>query len=161
MCYNTVRPQKIWGGNERVKKEKKKNKKYKMNSLQFQIYLLGWVVLGVGIAFYFIWIKSGLSLHVPCALRTLTGYYCPGCGATRALEQLLQGHFFKSLWYHPVVPYGAVVYTVFMVTNTVELLSDGKYPIGMKYRNGYLYGAIVLVIFQVIEKNLLLYLAEL
>ena len=28
----------------------------------------------------------------PCLWHTFTGYYCPGCGATRALYLLMHGH---------------------------------------------------------------------
>lgn len=45
----------------------------------------------------------------PCLFRSLTGLYCPGCGGTRALRFLLKGDVLRSLWYHPLVGYMAVV----------------------------------------------------
>lgn len=45
----------------------------------------------------------------PCLFRLLTGFYCPGCGGTRALKYLLQGQVFKSLYYHPLILYMAIV----------------------------------------------------
>ena len=32
----------------------------------------------------------------PCLFHTVTGYYCPGCGGTRAVCALFQGHFLIS-----------------------------------------------------------------
>lgn len=45
----------------------------------------------------------------PCLFHLLTGYYCPGCGGTRAVRYLLHGEIWKSIQYHPLVPYIAVV----------------------------------------------------
>lgn len=49
------------------------------------------------------------SIGMPCLFHLLTGFYCPGCGGTRAVRALLTGHPLLSLLYHPLVPYcGAV-----------------------------------------------------
>lgn len=45
----------------------------------------------------------------PCLFRLLTGFYCPGCGGTRALKYLLRGQVLASLYYHPLVFYMAAV----------------------------------------------------
>lgn len=37
------------------------------------------------------------SFYPRCPLYTLTGWQCPGCGATRALYSLLHGHL-ASAW---------------------------------------------------------------
>ena len=38
----------------------------------------------------------------PCPFHWLTGLYCPGCGATRALHALLHGNLQKALSMNPV-----------------------------------------------------------
>ena len=45
----------------------------------------------------------------PCLFHLVTGLYCPGCGGTRAVKYLLNGRLLESLFYNPVVLYGAVV----------------------------------------------------
>ncbi len=41
----------------------------------------------------------------PCLFRLLTGYYCPGCGGTRAVWHLLHGRILTSIRCHPLVFY--------------------------------------------------------
>lgn len=38
-----------------------------------------------------------------CPIFLFTGWYCPGCGATRAVRALLHGHFLRSFIYNPCV----------------------------------------------------------
>lgn len=45
----------------------------------------------------------------PCGLRELFGIYCPGCGGTRALIALFQGHFFRSLICNPAIILGGLL----------------------------------------------------
>lgn len=48
-----------------------------------------------------------LNLNFPCLFHLATGYYCPGCGGTRAIASLLHGQLFCSFLYHPVILYTA------------------------------------------------------
>ena len=45
-------------------------------------------------------IKNGQGF--PCLFHLLTGFYCPGCGGTRAIRLLLKGELIKSFCYHPL-----------------------------------------------------------
>lgn len=55
------------------------------------------------------WIAQG----APCFIYSLTGWYCPGCGGTRAVKALLCGRLFDSIYYHPAVPYLAIWTIIF------------------------------------------------
>ena len=37
---------------------------------------------------------------LPCPFRTLTGWWCPGCGMTRATHHLLRGNVIQALQYN-------------------------------------------------------------
>lgn len=64
-----------------------------------------------------------LKLYPPCIFRRVTGMYCPGCGGTRAVVELLKGNILRSLWYHPVVVYTAGLYGWYLISNTIEWIS--------------------------------------
>ncbi len=57
-----------------------------------------------------------------CRFYEKTGFYCPGCGATRALHFLLKGNLVRSLGYHPLVP-AAVLYMIpFLGSHTAAMI---------------------------------------
>jgi hypothetical protein len=41
---------------------------------------------------------------LPCGIKTLTGFDCPGCGMQRAFIALLRGDLLLSLQLHPALP---------------------------------------------------------
>lgn len=55
---------------------------------------IGLLVLCVAVLiFIYIFNPASWSIFYPsCPFHALTGLYCPGCGSTRALYQLLHGH---------------------------------------------------------------------
>jgi hypothetical protein len=60
--------------------------------------LAGALVLGG--AFVYCFSPSEHSFYPRCLFHALTGLQCPGCGATRALYQLLHLHFRGALHYN-------------------------------------------------------------
>jgi len=94
----------------------------------------------------------------PCWFHLITGYYCPGCGGTRALRALFHGHLWQAVWFHPFVPYTIAVYLYFMATQTVERISRKRFRIGMHYHNWLVWTAVALVLGNFLLKNILHYL---
>lgn len=123
------------------------------------MYIVGWFLIG-GLALIAVSMRLLPQLAAlnqrPCMFKTMTGLYCPGCGGTRAVVSLLQGRLVRSLLLHPFVFYVAVVGGWFMISQTIQRLSGGKLPIGMKYRELYLWIALALVVANFLVKNILL-----
>lgn len=46
---------------------------------------------------------SNGGVFLPCPFRTLTGWWCPGCGLTRATHHLLRGDIMQALRYNVFV----------------------------------------------------------
>jgi len=95
------------------------------------------------------------SLQYECWVRKQGGFYCPGCGGTRAFFAFLRGRFVKSFLYHPVVPYMGVLYIVFMLRGALHFLSKGRFAF-MRFREGYIYAAVAIILIQFVIKNVYL-----
>ena len=62
----------------------------------FAVVMLVVAALGSGaVLFFFDPAKHGF--YPICLFHSLTGWNCPGCGATRAAYQLLHGHLLRAL----------------------------------------------------------------
>lgn len=122
-----------------------------------------WILMGILLAAvlgYVWWNLSGRPVSFPmCALLRFTGFYCPGCGGTRACICLLEGDLRASLYYHPIVLYGVCISGWYLISHTIEYLSKGRICIGMRYRDIYLYIAILILLVNWGVKNACLLLA--
>ena len=90
----------------------------KLGEIDDIFYKLGLAALAVALAAALLYCVTGFSvldIKFPCMFKTVTGLWCPGCGGTRALKQLLKGNLWQSFIDYPPVIYGAVVYVVFMI----------------------------------------------
>jgi hypothetical protein len=117
------------------------------------------VLLAVAVLF----VCRGRDLHparwmLPCLLHTLTGYYCPGCGGTRAVQYLLAGKWLKSLYYYPLVVCTVCWYLGFWTTYTVERHKKITLRYGIHAKEQWLWVALVLVAANCVVKNLILFL---
>ena len=79
------------------------------------------------------------KILIPCMFHKLTGLYCPGCGGTRAVEAFFKGKWIRSFLYHPLVPYGVIIYAWYMGSHTIQMVSGGRIKSGMHYRDAYLW----------------------
>jgi hypothetical protein len=61
-----------------------------------------WGSLGLGAVYVFAFEPGKTGFFPPCVFRQLTGLQCPGCGSTRALHQLLHGHFVTAFTLNPL-----------------------------------------------------------
>ena len=71
-------------------------------------YITGWICIAIFAALAAVIGVCGTQILTkvpPCPLHAYTGYYCPGCGGTRATFALLHGHLIRSFVLHPFVPY--------------------------------------------------------
>ena len=127
--------------------------------LETRLYRCGWIFLFI----LCVWkiAKKVLFPHFvlsfgtrPCVFYTLTGYFCPGCGGTRSLRALLSGKIFVSAVDFPMIFYAAAIFAWFMISQTIDRISGHRLPIGMKYRDTWVYAALVIVVIHFVVKNL-------
>ncbi len=123
------------------------------------LFYIGWAlvfVAGICLLIYRAMPLPYTKLMMPCIFHSVTGFYCPGCGGTRAVSALLHGRIAASFVCHPLVPCAAITAGWFLISQSIERLSRHRVKIGMKYRDVYIWAALGIVILNFIVKNLLL-----
>lgn len=115
------------------------------------------VILAAAVLFFVPDLRNRFQA-MPCALRAMTGLYCPGCGGTRAFLFFLHGQLGKSLYYNPAVSCVLIFCLVYMASHTLKHLTGGKIR-GIHYRNLYCYLGLALLVANWVWKNYML-LAE-
>lgn len=101
-------------------------------------------------------LKLIFTCKIPCLLYSRYHIYCPGCGGTRAVVQLLKGHVITSFLLHPMVLYTVILLICYFVSNAIGILFRCRDKIGMKLKTGYLVTALVLLLVNCIVKNIFL-----
>lgn len=62
-----------------------------------------WLLLIAGALYLYIFEPGKSGFFPGCPFRLLTGFTCPGCGTTRALHQILHGHFDIAFTLNPLL----------------------------------------------------------
>ncbi|TCU77306.1 uncharacterized protein DUF2752 [Tissierella praeacuta] len=61
---------------------------------------------------------------IPCIFNRITGFYCPGCGMTRALHSILRFDFYQAFRFNSlifIVPPIFVIYYIFEYNNYIKV----------------------------------------
>lgn len=95
--------------------------------------------------------KPGHSRWLPsCPLHTFTGFFCPGCGSTRALYYLVHGHPLTALRENAL----AVFLLPFVIYELTALLT-GRWPsLAARLRPRTVWALLALVILFGVLRNL-------
>ncbi len=132
------------------------------NSKEFSeekiLYIMGWISIFFILIFFLILHILNFDIfnvNIPCAIYEKTGYYCPGCGMTRAIKALLSGDILASLKYHPIVVYLIGIGSIFMILNTISLISKKDFS-GMRLKNCFILIIPIIIAVQWVIKNALL-----
>lgn len=92
-------------------------------------YLGGFFAYGIGLSA--LYARTGLGL--PCPLRSLTGWECPLCGATRMGSALLHGDLASAFADNPVVLLGLVLLTALGLVWSVEVLRGPRLRLPLRW----------------------------
>ena len=125
-------------------------------------YIMGWCAAGIFAALFLFVRVTGIPVWkflLPCPFHALTGAYCPGCGGTRAVRALLAGKWLRSFVLHPFVPYAALLSGWFMISQTIERVSGSRIRIALRFRDVYIWIALLLIVVNCLVKNLALFVA--
>ncbi len=69
------------------------------------------LILSIALFVFMAWLHL---FHITCPIKWFTGISCPGCGMTRAWLQVLQGHFYRAFYFHPLWWIVPIVFIFFL-----------------------------------------------
>src|SRR5262245_232827 len=119
--------------------------------------LLGiWMLLLLGAIYVFTFEPGRNGFFPPCIFRLLTGLQCPGCGSTRALHQLLHGHFFAAFTLNPLFVI-AIPLLLYALLRHTTLSFQGITPKPNALPARYIYLIFVVIVSFWIVRNTPLY----
>lgn len=62
---------------------------------------------------------------IPCTFLWLTGFYCPGCGSSRALRQILHLDFYGALRYNALFTIASPFLAVYFGAAAIRYIKNG------------------------------------
>ncbi len=89
--------------------------------------LVIWSLIIAGAAYLFFFEPGKTGFFPACPFRSLTGFTCPGCGVTRALHQILHGHFYNAFTLNPLFLL-AVPFLLFALLRYSVIVMRGGVP---------------------------------
>lgn len=103
---------------------------------------------------YAVWIgRTGIG--IPCPIRLITGWKCPGCGITHMCISLLHLDFSAAFLSNPAVFCLLPVYILLGIKKTWQYIMTGQYMFG-RLENIVLVISIAILILFGIARNLFL-----
>ena len=91
-----------------------------------------------------------------CSFMRMFGYYCPGCGGTRAILLIEDGQLLQSLLLNPLPMYALIIYSCFFIKNLLYILTRGKIK-KLAFNDWWVYIALIIIIVNCVIKNIFLY----
>ena len=90
-----------------------------------------------------VFVKMMFTVRYVCPARYLTGMYCPGCGATRALNSLLKLDFISSLKYNPIILIACVLLVLWYLQVFLSTFGSKKRIFPSEKKFYYISGSIL------------------
>ena len=118
---------------------------------------LYWLAAGLVLAVGFLYYRfnpAEVSFFPACLLRKYTGLYCPGCGAQRALHQLLHGHIREAFRYNALLVLAIPYVTLGFVLDIARHLQWTTLHPAMYRKQSVILGIAVLICLFWIFRNI-------
>jgi hypothetical protein len=104
-----------------------------------------WLLLIAGAAYLFLFEPGRTGFFPVCLFRLVTGLTCPGCGTTRALHQILHGHFQNAFMLNPLLLM-AIPFLVFAFVRFNLMVLRGGTPRKNALPAPYIYALFFIVV---------------
>lgn len=115
-----------------------------------------WSLLLAGSVYLYLFEPGKTGFFPPCMFRALTGLTCPGCGSTRAMHQILHGHFAAAFMLNPLFLL-AIPFLLYAFLRYSVVVMRGGIPRQNALPASYIYALFVIVVSFWIFRNTPLY----
>ena len=104
-----------------------------------------WLLLLAGATYLFVFERGKTGFFPGCPFRMLTGFTCPGCGTTRALHQILHGHFAAAFMLNPLLLL-AIPFLLFALLRYSVIVMRGGVPRPNALPAPFIYAIFVVIV---------------
>lgn len=112
------------------------------------------LIVAAGVVIYKLTDFKLQDLLPPCLFYKVTGLKCVGCGATRAVDSLLEGKFIAAFYYNPL--FTAVIAMLLLLFILFLVNAFRKKPFFLPLEK-YLYAILIAALFFWVFRNLPVY----
>lgn len=111
-------------------------------------------VLAAAALLYLYFTPEGAGAGIPCPFYAVTGLYCSGCGASRALRSILHFDFYRALRYNAVLTVLFPLLGAYFCALGVSYIRFGKDRVSVKIPGFAVWGAVALVVVYGVLRNI-------
>lgn len=104
-----------------------------------------WLLLIAGAVYVFVFEPGRTGFFPFCPFRLFTGLQCPGCGTTRALHELMHGHFLAAFMLNPLL-FVALPFLLYAFLRYSAIVLRGGLPRRNALPAPYIYGIFFVIL---------------
>lgn len=114
---------------------------------------LFWALVG-GVAAVLLLRPVGSGFGLPCPIHSLTGLYCPGCGASRALASLLRLEVYEAFRWNPLLVLLLPFALFYLVWGSASWVRHGRNTLDEHIPPKLLWALVIMVLLYFLLRNL-------
>jgi hypothetical protein len=92
---------------------------------KYPVLLRGVLLAATGLLYLKVWLPL-THIYIPCIFHELTGWYCPGCGITRAILSLLSLDFVQAFRYNSLIFALIPLYAAYLIAKKKQMKTIGN-----------------------------------
>ena len=107
-----------------------------------------------GAAALYLYLFTPQGVPLVCIFHSITGLYCPGCGAGRACYSILHGRFLDAFCYNPLMTVLLPLIGLYIAARVVDWIITGGNHIDRKINVKFLTGVLIAVVIYGVLRNI-------
>lgn len=107
-----------------------------------------------GAAALYLYLFTPQGVPLVCIFHSITGLYCPGCGAGRACYSILHGRFLDAFCYNPLMTVLLPLIGLYITARVVDWIITGGNHIDRKINVKFLTGVLIAVVIYGVLRNI-------